>query len=295
VFRDQYPHAECSSSQIGVASAEANVNISQVEVNKLIPLVEKGIISAIQLETAKANLAASKSMLAKARADFNSVNANIDYSMVKSPIDGIVGSLPFKTGSLVGPTDQIPMTTVSDISEVFAFFSMNEKEYFNFLNNTPGSNLAEKIKNLPAVELILADGTTYADKGTIETVSGQIDATTGTVQFRVAFKNGNRLLSNGNTGTVKMPHFYKDVLVVPEAATFEQQGNVNVYRVVNDSTVTEKIEVLDRVDNMVVVKSGVKKGETIVGIGAASLRNKMLIKPVSIPFDTLAKPSKPIF
>ncbi|WP_317623202.1 efflux RND transporter periplasmic adaptor subunit [Paenimyroides ceti] len=135
-----------AAAKSGIASAEANVNVAQVEVNKLVPLVEKGIISNIQLETAKANLASAKSMLAQAKANYNSVNANIDYSMVRSPIDGIVGSLPFKNGSLVGPTDQLPLTTVSDISEVFAFFSMNEKEYFNFLNTTPGNTLSEKIK-----------------------------------------------------------------------------------------------------------------------------------------------------
>lgn len=284
-----------AAAKSGIASAEANVNVAQVEVNKLVPLVEKGIISNIQLETAKANLASAKSMLAQAKANYNSVNANIDYSMVRSPIDGIVGSLPFKNGSLVGPTDQLPLTTVSDISEVFAFFSMNEKEYFNFLNTTPGNTLSEKIKNLPEVELILADGVTYGTKGKIETVTGQIDAATGTVQFRVAFKNADKLLSNGNSGTVKVPHYYKDVLVVPEAATFEQQGTVNVFRVEKDTTYAAKIEVIDRVDNMVVVKDGVKKGETIVGIGAASLRNKTAIKPKMVNFDTIVKPVKQIF
>src|SRR5690606_23880416 len=108
--------------------------------------------------------------------------------------------------------------------------------------------MSEKIKNLPQVELQLADGSIYSEKGKIETVSGQIDATTGTVQFRVAFSNPNKLLSNGNSGTVLLPKKYMNVLVVPEVASYEQQGKINVYKVVNDTAVSTVINVVDRVD-----------------------------------------------
>lgn len=284
-----------SAAKSGIAVAQANVNVAQVEVDKLIPLVQKNIISNVQLETAKANLASAKSMLAQAKANFGSASANVDYSVVRAPISGIVGQLPLKKGSLVGPTDQIALTTIADISSVYAYFSMNEKEYFEFLNATPGTSLSEKIKNLPEVELQLADGSIYSEKGKIETVSGQIDAATGTVQFRVAFKNPNKLLSNGNSGTIRLPKKYTNVLVVPEVASYEQQGKVNVYKVVNDTAVSTVINVVDRVDNMIIVNKGIKTGDVVVVSGVGTLRNQTAIKPKKANFDTIVNAIKPVF
>lgn len=170
-----------SAAKSGISVAQANVHAAQVEVDKLIPLVEKGIIGSVQLETAKANLASAKSMLSQAQANYGTASANVNYAVVHAPISGIVGQLPLKKGSLVGPSDPTALTTIADISSVYAYFSMNEKEYFRFLNNTEGQTLPEKIKNLPEVKLQLADGSIYSETGKIETVSGQIDVTTGTV------------------------------------------------------------------------------------------------------------------
>ncbi len=284
-----------SAAKSGIAVAQANVNVAQVEVDKLIPLVQKNIISNIQLETAKANLASAKSMLAQAKANFGTANANVDYSVVRAPISGIVGQLPLKKGSLVGPADPTALTTIADISSVYAYFSMNEKEYFQFLNEAPGKTLGEKIKNLPEVELQLADGSIYAEKGKIETVSGQIDAATGTVQFRVAFANPNKLLSNGNSGTIRLPKKYTNVLVVPEVASYEQQGKVNVYKVVNDTAVSAVVDVTARVNNLIIVKSGVKEGDVIVVSGVGSLRNKTAIKPKKVDLDAIVNAVKPVF
>lgn len=284
-----------SAAKSGISVAQANVNVAQVEVDKLVPLVQKNIISSVQLETAKANLASAKSMLAQARANYGTASANVDYSVVRAPISGVVGQLPLKKGSLVGPADPTALTTIADVSSVYAYFSMNEKEYFQFLNASPGTTMNEKIKNLPQVELQLADGSIYTEKGKIETVSGQIDAATGTVQFRVAFSNPNKLLSNGNSGTIRLPKKYTNVLVVPEVASYEQQGKINVYKVVNDTAVSVVVDVVDRVDNMIIVKEGVKEGETIIVSGVGSLRNKTAIKPKQVNFDTIVNAIKPVF
>jgi len=284
-----------NAAKSGIATAQANVTAAEVEVNKLIPLVEKGIVGAVQLETAKANLAAAKAVLAQAKANYGTANANVDYTIVRAPISGVVGQLPLKKGSLVGPSDPTPLTTISDISKVYAYFSMNEKEYFDFLNNTPGATLNEKIKSLPEVELKLADGSIYSAKGRIETVSGQIDQATGTVQFRVGFDNANRLLSNGNSGVVRIPKKYTQVLVVPEVASYEQQGKINVYRVVQDTAISTVIDVVDRVDNMIIVKDGVKEGDAIIVSGIGSLRNKTAIQPKKADFDSIVHSIKPVF
>jgi len=275
------------ASKAAIKTAEAQVNVAQVNVDKLIPLVQKGIVSNIQLETAKANLASAQSQLASAKANYNSVVANIDFSIVRSPIDGIVGAIAFREGALISPSDPTALTTVSDDSEMFAYFSMNEKEYFNFLEKIEGNSLKEKLAHLPEVKLQLANGTTYQYTGKIETISGQINTTTGTVQVRAAFPNKERILSTGNSGTLLVPQTYNDVMVIPESATFEQQGQVYVYKVENDTVKSTPIEVIDRVNKLAVVKSGLEKGQTIVGTGLGTLRNGSAITPTPTSIEEI--------
>ncbi|MDR2222202.1 MAG: efflux RND transporter periplasmic adaptor subunit [Flavobacteriaceae bacterium] len=283
------------AAKAAIQTAQAQVNVAQVNVDKLVPLVQKGIISNIQLETAQANLASAKSQLTAARAQYKSVTANIDYAIVRSPVDGIVGAIPFREGTLVSPSDPQPLTTVSDDSEIFAYFTLNEKEYFNFLENIQGSSLKDKLNHLPAVKLQLANGQVYEQEGKIETISGQINPATGTVQLRALFKNPNRLLANGNSGTLMLPNEYKDVLVVPESATYEQQGQVYVYTVVNDTAKATKIEVVDRINKLAIVKEGVKKGEKIIGAGLGTLRSGAAITPVPEKFEKINEDIKSTF
>ncbi|MFV0565916.1 MAG: efflux RND transporter periplasmic adaptor subunit [Flavobacteriaceae bacterium] len=270
-------------------AAKAAVNVAQVEVEKLKPLVEKNIISAVQLETAKANLAQAKS-------SYNSVVADIAYANVTSPVDGYVGAIPYREGTLVSASSVKPLTTVASIDKVYAYFSMNETEYLNFLQKTEGQNLQEKINNFPKVSLILANGQTYNQEGTIQTVTGQIDANTGTVSFRAMFNNPDVLLTNGNSGTIEVPTDYKNVLVVPQSATFEQQGQIFIYTVKDDNTVAATlITVKDKTDLLYIVSSGVNAGDKIVVKGVGKLRNGMPIVPQQAAFDSIVKPITPLF
>jgi membrane fusion protein (multidrug efflux system) len=172
---------------------------------------------------------------------------------------------------------------------------MNEREYLDFLEQSVGATVPEKLKNLPMVELVLANGSTYSEKGKIEAVTGQIDPQTGTIQFRVSFKNADKLLTNGNSGTIRVPKLYDQALVVPESATFEQQGLVYVYRVEKDTAKNILIGVTDRVNNMVVVKDGVKKGDPIVAQGVGTLKPGTAVKSKPADFDEIVNAIKPIF
>jgi len=270
-------------------AAKANVAAAEVEVNKLKPLVEKGIISPVQLETAQARLA-------QARAAYNAITANIEYATIKSPIDGYVGAINFRQGALVSPSDPTPLTTVAQIDQVYAYFSLNERDYLNFLQNTEGKTLTEKIRNFPPVALQLVNGSIYQEEGRIETVTGQVNKATGTVTFRATFPNPNRLLTNGNSGRVRVPRTFEDVPVVPETATFEQQGIVYVYKVVGDSVaVTTPIGVVERVANVIVVNEGVAEGDKIVTSGFGRLRDNMRIQPQMVPFDSVANTLEVVF
>lgn len=301
--------ASVKSAQANVNAAQANVNAAQVEVDKLTPLVQKNIISNVQLETAKANLAKAQASynqalaavgqaqagVTQAQANYKGAQANVDYSVVRAPISGVLGSINFRQGTLVGPSDPTAITTVSNTSKVYAYFSMNEKEYLNFITKSEGATLKDKLNKIPAVELVLANGDVYPEKGKIQTVTGQINPTTGTIDFRVTFNNEAKLLANGNSGRIRVPKTYVDVLVVPEAATFEQQGMTYVYKVTKDTAYATPITVVERANNIAVVKDGVKKGDKVVAQGVGKLRDKTAVKPMPANFDTIVNSTKTVF
>jgi len=270
-------------------AAKANVEAAQVGVNQLEPLVEKNIISKVQLETAKAKLA-------QAKANYNSIVANIGYATIQSPIDGYVGAIPYRNGSLVSPTSPQPLTTVSKTNEVYAYFAMNEADYLNFLIHAEGKDLEEKIKNFPPVKLRLVNGSVYPQQGKIETVTGQVNPTTGTVSFRAVFPNPNHILANGSSATIMIPVIYENVPVIPEQSTYELQGKVYVFKVQGDTLATPTvIEVKDRIQNMIISENGIKAGDKIVAKGVGKLRGSTPIQPVPMPFDSVSFSIEPVF
>ena len=280
---------ETQSLSQDAGAARAQVNVAQVEVDKLIPLVEKNIISAVQLETAKANLA-------QAQANLSGVSANIGYATIKSPIDGYVGSINFREGALISPSDATPLTSVSEIDEVYAFFSFNEAQYIDHLQRSEGKTKAERIKNSPDLTLILANGKEYSEKGRIQTSTGQINQNTGTIQIRAVFKNPKEILTNGNSGKIRFPIEYKDAIVVPQIATFEQQGNIMIFKLGEDNKVeTAIIKVKGTVDNLYVVESGLDVSDKIIVSGVGKLRNGMAISPQETSFEDAITPIATLF
>lgn len=280
---------ETQSLSQDAAAAKANVEAAQVGVNQLKPLVKQNIISEVQLQTAKAKLA-------QAKANYNSIVANIGYASIQSPIDGFVGAIPYRKGSLVSPTSPKPLTTVSKTNEVYAYFAMNEADYLNFLMNAEGEGLQGKIKNFPPVKLRLANNELYPLEGEIVTVTGQVDPSTGTVNFRAVFPNPNHLLANGSSATILIPKKYENSAVVPELATYERQGKIYVYKIQGDTlAVPSVIQVKDRIENLIVVESGVKPGDKIVAQGIGKLRGSTPIQPQMMPFDSIANSVEPVF
>jgi membrane fusion protein (multidrug efflux system) len=280
---------ETQSLSQDAGAAKARVNVAQVEVDKLVPLVEKNIISGVQLETAKANLA-------QAKATLSGVSANIGYATIKSPVDGYVGAINFREGALVSPNDSNPLTTVSDISQVYAFFSFNEAQYIDHLQRFEGQNKAERIKNSPDLSLVLANGKIYSETGRIETSTGQINESTGTIKIRAAFDNPNEILTNGNSGKIRLPIEYKDAVVVPQSATFEQQKDIMVFTVDKDNKVKSNIiKVQGTVGNLYVVESGLKAGDKLIVSGVGKLRAGMPITPQDTPFEEAIKPVAVLF
>ena len=271
------------------AAAQANVNAAQVEVNKLEPLVEKNIISEVQLETARARLQQAQSGL-------NGIVANINYGRITSPIDGYLGRIGLRTGALVSPTSTEPLTTVSDISKVYAYFSVTESQYLDFMQAAAGETIEDKVKDLPRVQLQLSNGSLYEHEGRIEAVISRVNAQTGTVQVRAVFDNPARLLNDGNSATIRVPQTYTDAVVVPQTATYDQQGTTYVLGVRPDSTtVAVPLEIQTQVDNLFVINGGLEEGDQIVASGVNNLRGGDRIRPVPVPFDSIAQPVPTVF
>ena len=213
--------------QVQAAAATVEVAKANVETNKLTlesktQLHAQNIISDYELQVAKAALASAQANLAQAEANLANAQNDLSYTTITSPSNGVVGTSPYRVGSLVSSATVEPLTIVSDIDEMFAYFSMNEKQLLTMTRDEKGS-IADMIKAMPEVQLVLADGSMYPLKGKIETVSGVIDTSTGAVQLRALFKNPNRVLRSGATGTILVPSVLDSVIVIPQSATTEMQ------------------------------------------------------------------------
>ncbi|AOC96394.1 Multidrug resistance protein MexA precursor [Flavobacterium anhuiense] len=263
-----------------IKSAQAEVSSAKLAVNKVKPLVEKGIISKYDLESAQYTYESAMASLAQANAALVNAKVNLGYTTVTSPVNGVVGSIPFRLGSLVSSNTAEPLTTVSSIGNVYAYFAMNEKVLLNFTKDAGGS-LNQKIKSMPEVSLVLSDGSTYDQKGKIETVNGLINTETGTVNFRARFPNPKGVIRSGSSTTVQIPNFVKDAIIIPQSATFELQDKMFAVVVGKDKkTRNANITVLDNsAGNYYVVMSGLKPGDEIVLEGVASLKEGTEIKP----------------
>ena len=274
-----------------LATAEAKVEVKQalVEASQLSAaakevLFEQDIVSEFDLRMARTNLAASKAELAQAKADELTASNNLAYTLIKSPVDGVVGTLPFRVGTFVRPSESTPITTVSDNSEMYVYFSLSESQVLS-LKRQYGA-LENALAEMPDVELQLSDGTIYSEKGRIEAISGIIDPTTGSVTLRAKFPNQKRLLISGGSGTIILPHRQEGCVVIPQHATYEVQDKVYAYKVENGVAKAKIISVFEISNGKeFIVQSGLMEGDTIVVEGIGILRDgaKIKIKDIIAP------------
>ena len=243
---------------------------------------EKGIISESEFLAAQYTYQAQEAALAQARAQYVSAKNDLSYTEVTSPTNGVVGAINYRVGSLVSSTTAQPVTVVSDISTVYAYFSMTEKEILEITSRSGDESLAELIKKFPEVTLVMADGSVFPRTGQLETISGVVNQTTGSVTLRAKFDNKDNLLRSGSYATVRIPETQNDVLQVPQSATYELQDKRFVYTLAADSTVkSAQIEILSNSDGKnYIVTSGLEAGQKIVAEGVSRLRDGQKIVPV---------------
>ena len=258
------------SSVQQIENAQANYNTALTDLERMKPLAEKGIISEVRIKTYENSVASAKATLDQAK-------ANIGFATVTSPVAGIVGAIPFRLGSLVNSSSVL--TTVANTDQIIAYFSLNEKDLLSFMRIWEGNSQAEKIKNMPEVKLLLADGKEYEETGKIQTISGVVDAVSGSVNFRASFSNKEGILRSGTSGKIVIPRVLKNTILIPQKATMSRQDKVLVYKVQGDSVMQKVIEVLSTPDGQnYAVMNGSVAGEKIVTDGLATLQSGKKIK-----------------
>ena len=274
LFKINSPLAEqaVTTARAAVASAEAQLATAKLNVDRMTPLAEKGIISPVQLETYRNAWKTAQAAAEQASAQLKNAEATLTWVSVTSPVDGHVGAISYRKGSLVN--NQHVLTTVANTRTVYAHFSLNEKALADFLASLEGNTQAEKLKQTPEVTLTLADGTEYPHRGRIETIAGTVNIATGSAGFRAAFPNADGVLRSGTSGKIAIPSTFTDVILIPQKATFAQQDKILVYVVEEGAAVQRIIAVTPVPDGQTyIVHSGLTTGERIVTDGVATLAN----------------------
>lgn len=276
---DQIPYeAALKTAEAQVKVASADVSTARLTAESKDELFRKNIISSLEKQTADNTLQSQLASLALAEAQATNARNNLSYTVVKSPVDGTAGMMPYRVGALVGPNITTPLTTVSDNSQVYAYFSMTESQILS-LSRQSGS-IRKALDEMPAVKLLLSDGSEYAYTGKIDAVSGVIDATTGAVSLRATFPNAEGVILSGGSATIIFPYERESCIVIPQSATYEVQNKVYAYKVVDGCAVATLINVSATSDGKeYIVEEGLKAGDVIVTEGVSTLKEGTAIQP----------------
>jgi len=276
------------TANAAIKIAKADVNTAEMDVSKVQPLVEKEIVSKYELESARFTLQSKEAVLSQAYANLAIAKTNLGYTFLRSPQNGVIGSIPYKIGALVTSTTSNPLTILANIGKVFAYFSWNEKQLLSFMSNLDGRNFQEKLNHLPPVTLILSDGSEYPEKGKLETASGLINTQTGTASIKAIFPNPVGIIHSGASAVVRINQTNNAALLVPQSASYELQDKRFVYALMaNNRVMSRAIDSNPTNDGQfLIVTNGLKKGDRVV-LNGSNLKDSTLITPKYVKEDSI--------
>lgn len=279
-INDRPYREQLNASRASLNAAEGAVENAQLEIEKLKPLVENHVVSDFQIKSARAAYRVALGNLEQAKANVAAAKINLGYTVITAPVSGYIGRLQKKQGSLLSPSDMQPLTQLSDVHEMHAYFSIGESDFVTFKAQYPGATLKQKLNNMPPVSLILSDQSTYPFEGKVDMVDGQFDKNTGAITLRASFPNKEGLLRAGNTGRVKLALQHSNALIVPQSATIEIQDKIFVYALGDSNKVNKKpISVIGKSGPNYIISEGLKSGDKIVYKGIEHLQEDQVIKP----------------
>ncbi len=274
-INDEEYRLALSRAKAMLGNAEADAVATRLEVDRVKMLVNKNVLAASELQVAQSKLKADEATIAEARANVQSAQTHIAYTTIRAPFDGIIDRIPLKGGSLID--EGTLLTSISDISSIYAYFSFPENEYLKYQRIL---NSGEQEEGANTVKLVLADGSSYAHSGTIETIEGEIEQTTGSISLRAKFPNPHKLLRHGASGKIYITSEMDNAIMIPQKSVFEVQDKSYVYLVGPDNKLKMHSFVpLTRFSQYYIVKEGLKAGDKILFEGAQNARDGMVIKP----------------
>jgi len=291
---DERPFREAlNNAKAMLHVAQASQVNAQIEVDKLTPLVKNKVVSEFQLKTATATYQSTQAGVDQAKAAVAAANINLGYTLIRATVAGNVGRIPKKQGSIVSPTDAVPLTQLSDAHDVHVYFSLGEDDFVAFNTKYPGSTTADKLKKLPGVSLVLADNSIYGVQGKIDMVDGQFDKQTGSITLRATFPNQQGLLRSGNTGKVRLSLQHENTILIPQSSTIEVQDKMFVFLVGDSNKVSRQpIAVQGTSGVNYLVKDGLKSGDRIVFEGIDKLKDGDVIKPEKLKEEPVKTASR---
>lgn len=275
---DQTPYkAAYEIAVANVKSAEAALSTAKLILDSNKDLYEQDVVSEFDLMTAQNDLVEAEAKLALCKAEEVNASNNLSYTEVRSPVNGVASMIPYRVGALVNSNITQPLVTVSDDSRVYAYFSMAENQMLDMVQQYGSLNNA--IKQMPEVELIMSNGDKYEHTGKINAISGTISESTGAVSIRAVFNNRNHLLRNGGSGTIIIPMTLKNCIVIPQAATYELQDRVFVYKVIDGKASATEIRISPQNNGVeYIVEEGLEVGDVIVAEGAGLIKEGTTIR-----------------
>lgn len=282
---NELPYREELNNAVANANVEkSKLKNAKLEVDRLKPLVENDVISEVRLKTAQSDYEVAQASLDQALAAVASARINLEFTLIKAPVSGFIGRIPKRVGNLVSKSDDQAMTALSDTEEVYAYFAMSESDYLYFTKEAAKKDttkFSSSGKIVPFVSLVLADGTLYSEKGSVDAIDGQVNTETGAISLRATFPNPDGILRSGSTGTIKMQERHPGSILVPQVATSELQDKTVVFIVRDDETVKmQAIEIGGTSGDNYIVKAGLKRGDKVVLAGLDKLSEGMSIRPV---------------
>ena len=278
---DQTPYkAAYEIAVANVKSAEAALSTAKLILDSNKDLYEQDVVSEFDLMTAQNDLVEAEAKLALCKAEEVNASNNLSYTEVRSPVNGVASMIPYRVGALVNSNIAQPLVTVSDDSRVYAYFSMAENQMLDMVQEYGSLNNA--IRQMPEVELIMSNGDKYEHTGKINAISGTISESTGAVSIRAVFNNRNHLLRNGGSGTIIIPMTLKNCIVIPQAATYELQDRVFVYKVIDGKASATEIRISPQNNGVeYIVEEGLEVGDVIVAEGAGLIKEGTTIRSKS--------------
>lgn len=269
---DRVPYEAALQTAIAnMQSAEAALATARMTADSREELFKEKVVSDFDLRKARNSLLEAEAAMAQARAEVKNARNNLSYTEVRSPVDGVASMIPYRVGALVSSSITTPLTTVSDDKDVHVYFSMTENQILSLVSSS--GTVSKAIKQMPEVQLVLSNDSTYKHKGRIDAISGTIESGTGVVSVRATFPNPEGLLRNGGSGKVLVPHKSSNAIVIPQEATYEIQDKVFAYKVVNGKATSVQLQVSPVSDGKeYIVESGLKKGDVIIAEGAGLIK-----------------------